>query len=211
MRSIASRFSNPLYSCIRRQWQQRYFCAANESLAIKFNEMGAANVLGGEQCCPLAFETFKVWHEVVSIGVTADKPDPKLLEAVTDKFAKHVDEKIVFSPPTYFKPWVGRDEFITIISCVGEVFGSSFKYGRQFLSPDGRDWALEFTAKIGDSGKTIQAMDVVKLDENGKIVDFYVIARPPNAVAELKKEMMARVPSRMIKMKAKKMTANLFG
>ena len=197
MRSAVIRYNTLCFRAIAR------FCSSTKSPSTQISELNAGNVYGGEKCCPLAFETFKSWHEVVNVGVT-DKPDAKLLEVAANKFANHVDKKVVFSPPTYFKPWVGRDEFITIISCVGEVFGKSFTYGRQWLSPDGREWALEFSANIADSGKTLNGMDVVKLDENGKIVDFYVIARPPNAVAELKKEMMARVPQRMIKMKANK-------
>jgi hypothetical protein len=206
MRSVVSRLNIIVHTRALARLCSTTTKPANTSIA----GLKAGNVLGGENCCPKAFETFKAWHDVVSVGVT-DKPDQKQLEAAADKFANHVDEKILFSPPTYFKPWVGRDEFITIISCVGEVFGKSFKYGRQFISPDGRDWALEFTANIADSGKALTGMDVVKLDENGKIVDFYVIARPPNAIAELKKEMMARVPQRMVKMKAKKMASSFFG
>lgn len=37
----------------------------------------------------------------------------------------------------------------------------------------------------------------------GKIVEFIVLARPPNAVAELKKAMMQKVPMRLAKLKAK--------
>ena len=42
------------------------------------------------------------------------------------------------------------------------------------------------------------------LDEAGKIKEFTVLARPPNAVALLKDEMMRRVPMRLAAMKAKK-------
>ena len=107
---------------------------------------------------------------------------------------KHVDDKCVFRPPTYFTPWTGKDEFLMLIAAVSEVFGPSFKYGRQWISDDGKDWCLEFTAKIGDDtdGKAplLHGVDLVKLDDKGNIVDFAVLARPPNAVSKLKEEMM---------------------
>ena len=88
-------------------------------------------------------------------------------------------------------------------SCVSEVFGPSFEYGRQWLSDDGREWALEFTADVGDSGKTVHGIDLVSLCEEGKIMEFTVLARPPNAVAALKDAMMRKVPVRLAKLKAK--------
>ena len=79
-----------------------------------------------------------------------------------------------------------------LIGAVSEVFGPSFKYHRQWLSDDGKDWCLEFTAKIGTDPKAplLHGVDLVKLDDSGNIVDFAVLARPPNAVSKLKEEMM---------------------
>ena len=33
---------------------------------------------------------------------------------------------------------------LVLLGCVGDVFGKSFTYGRQWLSDDGHQWALEF-------------------------------------------------------------------
>lgn len=167
-------------------------------------------VLGGEKIDIRALETFRAWHGCVSVGCS-DEVNSKSLEAATEKLRPMVHDNCKFSPPTYWKPWVGRDEFLVIISSVGEVFGQSFKYGRQWLSPDGRDWALEFSANIGSSGMRLDGIDLVKLDSDGKIIDFVVLARPPNAVEALKKEMMSRVPGRMAKMKVKQLGSKLFG
>ena len=106
-------------------------------------------------------------------------------------------------PPTYFTPWTGRDETCLLLSCVAEVFGPSFKYGRQWLSEDGHEWALEFTANVGDSSKVVHGIDLISLSDEGKIAEFTVLARPPNAVSALKKEMMSRVPVRLATLKAK--------
>ncbi len=65
------------------------------------------------------------------------------------------------------------------------------------------EWALEFTADIADSGKTVHGIDLVSLCEEGQIAEFTVLARPPNAVEQLKSEMMRRVPVRLAALKAK--------
>ena len=47
--------------------------------------------------------------------------------------------------------------------CAIEVFGDSFKYKRQWLSPCGREWALEFETEIGNTGKIMNGIDLVSL------------------------------------------------
>ena len=48
-------------------------------------------------------------------------------------------------------------------------------------------------------------------DNDGKICEFTVLARPPNAVAAMKDEMMKKVPPRLLSMKAKKAVKSVFG
>ena len=81
--------------------------------------------------------------------------------------------------------------------------------GSQFLSEDGRDWALEFHAHIAATGKRLEGIDMVRVDEDGKIIEFAVLARPPNAVAALKDEMMRRVPPRLAALKVKQAASAL--
>ena len=51
-----------------------------------------------------------------------------------------------------------------------------------------------FRTEIASTGKTLDGIDLVSVDADGLITDFAVLARPPNAVAALKDEMMRRVP-----------------
>lgn len=127
-----------------------------------------------------------------------------------NKLSPHVDIKCKFYPPTYFKHWEGRDEFLLLIGCVSEVFGKSFQYHRQWLSNDGKEWACEFSAEIETSGKVIQGIDLVSLNEQGQICDFKVLARPPNTVSLLKDAMMKKVPMRLALLKTKQTLSGLF-
>ena len=117
----------------------------------------------------------------------------------------HLHDQCVFKPPTYYAPWVGGDETLLLLTCASEVFGASFTYHRQWLSPDGHDWALEFKADIADTGRSIDGVDLVKLDEAGRMIEFTVLARPPNGVDALKREMMKRVPPRLAALKMGKL------
>ena len=90
------------------------------------------------------------------------------------------------------------------VGAVSEVFGSSFTYGRQWLSEDGLEWALEFEADIlGDKKQRVHGIDLVSLCDEGRIKEFTVLARPPKAVEALSSAMMQRVPIRLAKLKAK--------
>ena len=159
----------------------------------------ALQVHGGASAAQPARETFDAWHTAVDAVLHNSAPPD---EAMT-LLRPHMAPDCTFRPPTYFKPWVGRDETLLLLGTVAEVFGPSFRYGRQWLSDDGHEWALEFEADVCASGKTVHGIDLVSLCAEGRISEFTVLARPPNAVSELKKEMMARVPIRLAKLKAK--------
>ena len=95
-------------------------------------------------------KTFECWHKAVL------KRDGSMLEG-------RINPSVVFRPPTYFKPWKGETELKVILTCAAEVFGNSFQYKRQWLSPCGREWALEFEAEIGTTGKVMNGIDLVSL------------------------------------------------
>lgn len=90
------------------------------------------NVLGGEQICPKALGTFTAWHEAVSAKMNGTVTDENIM---AERLSPHVHKEVVFEPPTYYKGYKGNEEFLTLLNCVGEVFGKSFVYGRQWLSP----------------------------------------------------------------------------
>ena len=164
------------------------------------------NILGGSSICPNAEETFRTWHTTANLMMSGGKDENIGEQQMHAKLRNHFHDAVKFYPPTYHNNWTGADETLVLLRCVSEVFGDSFRYKRQWLSDNGREWCLEFSAEIdGDEKKklTLEGVDLVSLDEEGKIVEFKVLARPPNAVAALKKKMMAKVPIPMAALKAK--------
>jgi hypothetical protein len=183
-------------------------CSRTFSSAESLRKFG--NVFGGEQMKPAASETFRIWHEAVSHGTGKSSTPLLSKEDLLKKLSDRVHPECVFSPPTYFQSWEGKEEFLCIIESVSEIFGPSFEYHRQWLSNDGLDWALEFSANIGSSNLRLDGIDLVKLNESGQIVQFRVLGRPPNAISELKKQMMAKAGPKLVALKAKRSISSLF-
>lgn len=194
----------------RFQWSARKsFSSAAPLLASELKKRFGKGLCGGGNITPVASQTLEIWHEAVSHG-TGKVMEGKSKEEIMNQLRSRVHSDCVFSPPTYFQSWKGKEEFLCIIESVSEVFGPSFEYHRQWISEDGHDWALEFTAKIGASKYTLDGMDLVKLDENGQIIEFRVLGRPPNAVSELKSEMMKKAGPKLVALKAKKSMSSFF-
>ena len=82
---------------------------------------------GGEKASAASMATFHAWHSSLRMGIEGTG-DPKAV------LRPHVSDQCIFKPPTYFKPWVGGDEFVLLMDTVGSVFGSSFVYGRAHTS-----------------------------------------------------------------------------
>ncbi len=122
-----------------------------------------------------AASTLERWHAFVA------SRDVSILDEI-------LADDVEFRPPTYWTPRRGRHEAALILGTVAGVF-EDFRYGREWV--DGDDWALEFTARVG--GLELKGVDLIRLDGQGKIVDFEVVARPPNAVAALRAVMEERL------------------
>ncbi|WP_405901294.1 nuclear transport factor 2 family protein [Streptomyces sp. NBC_00727] len=98
-------------------------------------------------------------------------------------------DDVVFTSPVAFKPYPGKPVTAAILRAVSEVLGD-FRYVREMASPDGRDHALVFTAKVGD--REITGCDFLHLNEEGLIDDLMVMVRPLSAAQALAAEMGAR-------------------
>lgn len=97
-------------------------------------------------------------------------------------------DDVAFLPPTYWATWTGSDAVAAVLGHVGQVF-SEFRYRR--IMGDGNDWALEFQCKVGDLDAV--GIDLITLNDDGKIQKFEVVMRPYKTVGALRDAMNKRV------------------
>jgi hypothetical protein len=91
-------------------------------------------------------------------------------------------EDVVFRSPAVFKPYEGREAVGAILRAIFQVL-EDFRYTDE-LEGDGVH-ALVFEARVGD--RTLQGIDLLRPDEDGRIAEFTVMIRPASgliAVAE---------------------------
>jgi hypothetical protein len=109
------------------------------------------------------------WHEFVrSQGQRLDILDELLAE------------EVVFHSPVVWTPQAGKLITTRYLVAAAQVL-QDFQYHRQFRSDD--SVALEFSARIGDT--IVKAMDIIRFNAGGKIIDFEVMARPARALQAL--------------------------
>lgn len=98
-------------------------------------------------------------------------------------------DDVTFTSPVVFKPYQGRAITAAILGGVLRVF-EDFRYLREISSPDGRDHALIFEARV--AGKVVNGCDFLHLDEDGLIDDFVVMVRPLSGAQALAAAMGAQ-------------------
>jgi hypothetical protein len=98
-------------------------------------------------------------------------------------------ENVVFRSPVAFRPYPGKAITAAILRGVLRVF-EDFRYVRELDGGDGRDHALVFEARIGDT--RVEGCDFLHLDENGLIDEFTVMVRPLSAAQALSAAMAAQ-------------------
>ena len=121
------------------------------------------------------------WHAMI---------DARDLPVLPDLLAADVE----FRSPFAFTPYRGRPAVAALLQTVIQVF-RDFRYHRQFVAGDSA--ALEFSAFVGDL--SLKGIDLIRLDADGRIVDFEVMIRPANALMALGEEMGRRLAAQGIK------------
>lgn len=119
--------------------------------------------------------TLSKWHEFV---------ETENAEILSEIF----DDDIKFHSPFIWKPKEGKPSAMKIIKTVVRVF-ENFRYVREIVGET--DCVLEFEANIGEL--TLRGVDLIKVDDAGKIIDFEVMVRPANALQILGMEMTKRL------------------
>lgn len=129
---------------------------------------------GAARAAPLA-----AWHALVGARDTAG------LDAL-------LADDVVFHSPVVHTPQRGKTLAMQYLRAAVQVFGNpSFRYVRELAGP--RDAVLEFEVEI--DGLQVNGVDLIRWNEDGKIVDFKVLLRPLKAVLGIQQLMAARLQS----------------
>lgn len=101
-------------------------------------------------------------------------------------------EEVVFRSPVAFQPYPGKQMVFFILTNVIQVF-ENFTYHREFISEDGNNAVLEFSANVGD--KKLKGVDMIQFNEEGQMIDFEVMIRPKSGLEALAVQMGQRMQS----------------
>lgn len=134
-----------------------------------------------QKLSPAAQKTLAAWHEILERNAM-EELDPLL------------SDDIVFRSPVAHSPYPGRTAIKLVLKNVNQVF-QDFAYHRSFATDDGNNVVLEFSAHV--NGKQLKGIDMLRFDEQGRIVEFEVMVRPLSGLQELGKEMGKRMAPHM--------------
>jgi SnoaL-like domain len=145
----------------------------------------------------IAKQGVEQWHRVVR---------NMSVEALDEILA----DDVVFHSPVVHTPQVGRDLTRLYLMAAFNVFPGqgkttpasaaeektdkskgNFKYVREVVGD--RDAVLEFTSDI--DGITINGVDMIRWNDEGKIIDFKVMVRPLKAIQKIHGQMAAMLES----------------
>ena len=116
----------------------------------------------------------KKWHKVI-------KTDN--LELLNDIIA----DNAIFSSPVVFKPMEGKEITMMYLNAAGESFNmEKFEYTKEIH--DGMNSVLEFETYIDEI--SVNGVDMIEWNEDGKISNFKVMIRPYKAVQKVQEKMI---------------------
>ena len=128
----------------------------------------------------MSISTISVWHELVR------SRNAKGLDAL-------LADNAVFHSPVVHTPQVGKA--ITakyLLAAFHVLLNPSFRYVREIIGT--RDAALEFEVEI--DGIAVNGVDLLKWDEEGKILEFKVLIRPLKAINLIHQKMASILQSK---------------
>ena len=128
----------------------------------------------------MTIDTLTVWH-----GLVKSRNASGLNSLLADN--------IVFHSPVVHTPQVGKAITIQYLSAAFHVFvNESFKYVREVIGPS--DAVLEFQVDI--DGISVNGVDMLKWDGEGRIVEFKVLIRPLKAINLIHQKMAAMLQAK---------------
>ncbi|MES2103209.1 MAG: nuclear transport factor 2 family protein [Pseudomonadota bacterium] len=137
---------------------------------------------------PAAAASLAAWHDM------ANRKDMSGLPAIVHPQAE-------FRSPMANSPYKSAEAVVLVLGTVINVF-ENFTYHRELSTDDGLNVVLEFSANVGD--KQLKGIDLIRFDEQGKIIEFEVMIRPLSGLQALGQEMGKRLGQQLPAFKAGK-------
>jgi len=109
--------------------------------------------------------TLELWHEIMR------ERNPERLDEL-------LAEDCVFLSPVVHSPQEGRELTKFYLTGAMHVFNDSFHYIKEVVTPEHA--VLEFVCDM--DGITVNGVDIMTFDQDGKISEFKVMVRPLKAV-----------------------------
>ena len=123
----------------------------------------------------MTIDTLSTWHALVA------SRNARGLDSL-------LAENVVFHSPVVHTPQVGKAITVQYLSAAFHVFfNESFRYVREIVGPS--DAVLEFQVEI--DGVSVNGVDMLKWDDEGRIVEFKVLIRPLKAINLIHQKMAA--------------------
>lgn len=123
-------------------------------------------------------EGLRQWHAYMEGG-----SDPAALSAM-------LAEDAVFHSPVVHTPQVGKPVVMAYLVAASHVLGNeAFRYVRELV--DGDEMMLEFVTEL--DGISINGVDIIRWNSDGKISDFKVMVRPLKAINKVWEMMAAQL------------------
>ena len=120
-------------------------------------------------------DTLATWHELVRTR------NARGLNSI-------LADNVVFYSPVVHTPQAGKALTLQYLSAAFHVFSDeSFRYVRELT--DSHDAVLEFQVEI--DGITVNGVDMIKWNDEGKIVELKVLIRPLKAINLIHQKMAA--------------------
>jgi SnoaL-like domain len=107
------------------------------------------------------------WHAYMASG-----GDAAVLSAL-------LADDVTFHSPVVHTPQMGKPVVMTYLLAAARVLGNeTFRYVRELI--DGDQAVLEFVTEL--DGITVNGVDIIRFDADGRIADFKVMVRPLKAI-----------------------------
>ncbi|MFO7672759.1 MAG: hypothetical protein R6V74_03535 [Lutibacter sp.] len=119
--------------------------------------------------------SLKSWHTFLATK------NPKILDEL-------LSDEVIFYSPIVWVPQEGKQITKLYLMAAMEVFGdenSNFMYVKQVI--DDKQFILEFVTMI--DGVTVNGVDMIELNDDGKIISFKVMVRPLKAINKVHEKM----------------------